>query len=610
MLVSLGRKAAPGKPLPKPSPPPSKIQTYQSPVRGWVTNENLALAQPGGALILDNFFPLRNSVRVRGGLLRHATVHATDPCETLMAYRSGTASTFFAATATTIYDVGSPGSPTVIPSASLTGQTNGDYSWVNYATAGGQFLLAVNGVDRMIYYDGSTWRRIDDATTELPFDAQTANYSGPGVTVTGGTSGATGVVVEILDNGATGTLRLKTVTGTFVDNELVTGGGGSATANIPTGVTAVPAITGALTSTFTDIWMFKSRVFLTKKDSLVAYALPINAIGGAVITVSMAGVMQRGGSLTMGATWSLDAGDGLDDKCVFISDQGEAAVYSGTDPSDALAWSLVGIYPMAELMHKSAHMRAGGDLLIVTKEGLLPISSAVNKDPAALSLTAISAPIEPSWRRYIAERLGKWTVGKWTARSMAIIGFPPDGGGNAECLALNLQTGAWSRFTGWDVRCALEFDGKLYIGTSQGKVYNCESSGTDDGAMYSCLYVGLHERLSNPTQEKVAHMCRATFRYSTNFNYRVSFAFNYAYSIGAYPPVPANSTSDLWDLGLWDVAKWDGRGIAQIITEWRSTFGRGFVVSPITQINMGTDSIPDVELISIDLLYEGGDIVT
>ena len=237
MLLKPARKAAPGKPMPQPSPPPSDVLTFQAPVRGWVTNESIAMAQPGGALVLDNFFPSRTSIRPRGGALRHATVHASAPCESLMAYRGGANRKKFAATATAIYETTNPASPTVIPTAVLTGQTNGDYSSINFATPGGEFLIAVNGADRMIYYDGSTWRRIDDATTELPFDAQTVNYGAPGITVTGGTSGATGVIVEVIDNGATGTLRLKTVVGTFVDNELLTASTGSRAASTPAGAT-------------------------------------------------------------------------------------------------------------------------------------------------------------------------------------------------------------------------------------------------------------------------------------------------------------------------------------------------------------------------------------
>jgi hypothetical protein len=58
-------------------------------------------------------------------------------------------------------------------------------------------------------------------TKTLNYDTQTGNFT-VGLTVTGGTSGATGVIVSDLDTGAAGTLTLTSVTGTFENNEAIT----------------------------------------------------------------------------------------------------------------------------------------------------------------------------------------------------------------------------------------------------------------------------------------------------------------------------------------------------------------------------------------------------
>lgn len=67
----------------------------------------------------------------------------------------------------------------------------------------------------------------------LAYDGQTANFT-IGKTLTGGTSGATGIIVADDDQGTTGTLTLEGVTGTFQNNETITDNAstpGSATAN-------------------------------------------------------------------------------------------------------------------------------------------------------------------------------------------------------------------------------------------------------------------------------------------------------------------------------------------------------------------------------------------
>lgn len=65
----------------------------------------------------------------------------------------------------------------------------------------------------------------------LPYDGQTGNFT-VGLTVTGGTSGASGVIMADVDGGATGTLTLGFIQGIFEDNETITDTGtGSASVN-------------------------------------------------------------------------------------------------------------------------------------------------------------------------------------------------------------------------------------------------------------------------------------------------------------------------------------------------------------------------------------------
>jgi hypothetical protein len=76
---------------------------------------------------------------------------------------------------------------------------------------------------------GTGFFEISDAT--LAYDAQTANFT-VGATLTGGTSGATAMIKKDSDNETTGTLTIKNISGTFQNDEVITGSsGGSATAN-------------------------------------------------------------------------------------------------------------------------------------------------------------------------------------------------------------------------------------------------------------------------------------------------------------------------------------------------------------------------------------------
>jgi Ca2+-binding RTX toxin-like protein len=66
---------------------------------------------------------------------------------------------------------------------------------------------------------------------EISYTDQTANFTS-GSLLTGVDSGATAIILTGDDNGTIGTLTLYHIKGTFLDGEIITGGGGSATANI------------------------------------------------------------------------------------------------------------------------------------------------------------------------------------------------------------------------------------------------------------------------------------------------------------------------------------------------------------------------------------------
>jgi hypothetical protein len=96
--------------------------------------------------------------------------------------------------------------------------TNSTYSGDRY----GDYFFVSNNKDALV--------RI---SRTLAFDAQTANFT-LGKIITGATSGATAIILEQTDAGATGVLTLGSISGTFVDNEIITdnnGTPGSATVN-------------------------------------------------------------------------------------------------------------------------------------------------------------------------------------------------------------------------------------------------------------------------------------------------------------------------------------------------------------------------------------------
>ena len=95
-----------------------------------------------------------------------------------------------------------------------------------------------------------------------------------------------------------------------------------------------------------------------------AWYLPLDAVGGVLLPIYLAGAATKGGKLLFGASWSIDAGDGIDDKCVFVTDLGEVLVFTGSNPGDAANWRQEGRYQIGAPLGMNAHMLLGGDLII------------------------------------------------------------------------------------------------------------------------------------------------------------------------------------------------------------------------------------------------------
>ena len=388
--------------------PVTRDVLFPAPTKGWVQSGNIATAGRDQAEVMDNFFPTAQGARLRGGSSEYADIGAA--IARLMVY-SSSSDELFAATASGIYDcdrIAGGG----VNFADVADLTSGDWSAAQMATAGGSFLVMANGADPVHYYDGSTFYPVNAAAVNnVGYDALTAAFS-VGETVTGGTSGATAVILSIVQTSATaGTLRVGAITsGPFQDNEALTSASGAATANGASAAGSSVAITGVTTSSLTQVWLHKARLFFVEKDSLSAWYLPAAQIGGAASELDLGAIFKKGGTLTFGASWSLDSGAGLDDVCVFVTSNGEIAVYEGDDPSSAADWRLAGVYEISRPLNKHAFFKAGGDLAILTEDGIIPVSEALRKDRAALQAVAISYPIEDAWTLAVANRTAQYPI--------------------------------------------------------------------------------------------------------------------------------------------------------------------------------------------------------
>ena len=140
----------------------AQVESLPAPVGGWNARDSYANMAPTDAISLVNYFPTVSNVTLRGGYTNWATGLAGQ-VQTLMVYAGGNGTEMFAWNEHgALYDVSSAGA---VGAPILSGRTNGQWEYTNITTAGGNFLVCCNGVDKPLLYDGTNWVAIDGSST-------------------------------------------------------------------------------------------------------------------------------------------------------------------------------------------------------------------------------------------------------------------------------------------------------------------------------------------------------------------------------------------------------------------------------------------------------------
>ena len=361
-------------------------------------------------------------------------------------------------------------------------------------------------------------------------------------------------------------------------------------------------ITGVNTANCSNITLFKNRVWLVENGSLKAWYLPVNSIGGAAVALDMTSLFQFGGYIMAAMTWTLDAGYGMDDYLVFITSNGEVMVWRLTDPTTPTGILMTGLWKIGAPVGRRCWIKYGGDLLIITQDGVVPMSGALQSsrlDPRVSITNKIQYAVSQAVSSY-GQNFG-WSLLYYSKENQLIMNVPI-ATGQEQQYVMNTITKSWCNFTGWNASCWEIWQDNPYFG-GNGYVGLAWQGTTDDISNVNGFSIQSFQNYGSATQ-KQCKMIR--YHLLSNGSPAISGNVNVDYDLAnengslSFSPL-AYST---WDNGSWDLAYW-GSGLSPI-AEWQGATGIGYTFAPT--LNSASQGI-ELQWVATDLVFEAGGVL-
>lgn len=579
----------------------TQTQSVPAPIGGLNARDSIAAMPPTDAIVMNNWFPTPAGLDVRGGSIDWGT-GITGWVESIMVYNGLTSSKMFAAAGTVIYDVTNTGVATAMPPTFLTLPR---WQYANFGTAGGNFLIMVNGIDRMLIYDGTNFSPV---TTGVGA-AITSITNGGGTTATLTTAtphniftGTRIVVIGATPAAYNGTFYV-TVTGpnTFTYPMLSNPGGNASAVGT---YSLFISITVGTPATWIYVAAFKSRLYFIEKNSLHVWYLPVAQVGGVAALFDLSSVFKLGGKLVAMQSWNVDTVSGPNDYLAFFTDKGEVVVYQGFDPTQQSTWSLVGNFRIGRPASGNRMVtKVGSDLYAITVDGLIPLSKAMLTDRSQGNF-AVSEKIQNLINTDVATYANNfgWQVTLFPVGNKIIVNVPQNEDAISYQYVCNTITGAWTVFSGWNAACFDIMGDSLFFGTN-GKVVRADVGSSDNGVAIITDLKPAFSSFGMPGQNKQYTMVRPIFGTSGSIGISVILNIDFRDALPTSAlNLPAGSSLSLWNVALWNVSFWSQTGIINI--NWESVAGVGFYAS----LRMKTISQIDASLYAIDYGYQPGGI--
>ena len=322
--------------------------------------------------------------------------------------------------------------------------------------------------------------------------------------------------------------------------------------------------------------------FVEKKSTRAWVSSVAGNVAGSLECFDVAQVLKWGGELQNVFNWTIDGGQGIDDYTCLLSSEGEVLIYKGYNPNDADHWSLVGSYKLSKPLGFQCVLPYRGDVVVMTEDGYLPLSASLSLNNAGFSSVAFSDKI----RGLVLERAKLYQFQEgWQAliygkKGFAIFNVPI--GNSFEQHVININTGAWCKWTNIRAFCWCIYDSNLYFG-SDNVVFKFGNVHSDDGLPIEAEVEQAYADMGTNTLKKIA-LIKPRIKSSKDFKLMIwtnmdfeQRNLDYYVNIGGVQnEVPKWGTNS-----KWGNVKWGSLQTHQMQGQWLANNATGFKASVV-----------------------------
>lgn len=342
-----------------------------------------------------------------------------------------------------------------------------------------------------------------------------------------------------------------------------------------------------------------NRLWFIEENQNHIWYLGTSVIEGTLTKFSLP--FKNGGKLLAMGSWTRDGGSGPDDFGVFVSSNGECAVYAGTDPSSSTTSALVGVYNIPEPIGRRCLVNAGADLGILTSQGLVSLAQTLGSSSGAAARNAFTDKISGAFKdQYFASGTAfGWQCVEYPRQNLLIVNVPISERTTQYQYVMNINTGSWQRFTNMNAGCWAILGDDIYFGGNGAVVYRFDSGNLDNGSRITATMQSAYSMFKTPRTKRIV-MARPIFNAPAGYNPPVAIQTDYDLSEPTINTVAVQAGGTQWDSAQWDSFQWAGGNTPSL--NWQGARGTGMAIS----VAFGVSSSEELIYNGCHVGYEAG----